>query len=383
MFQFLALLSLFTLVEAVPQATSYSNCVGTISSLSDVGAATQCSTVNINAFTVPAGETFSLNLLQGTTVNVLGDIQFGNKSWAGPLFEIEGQDITFNGNGKLWDGGGPFYWDGLGTASGEVKPHPMMKIVMSGTLSDVHVVNSPAHCFSISDGPLVVSGVTIDDSQGAYPNAKSNGRPAGHNTDGFDVSGSNIVIKNCHVINQDDCLAINKGENIVFENNYCYGGHGASIGSISSNIVVEGVVFQGNTVVNSVQAFRIKTKNAATNSKVTNVTYSVRRSPYLAWSRAFIVYHQDNTAINCTQYGVIITQSYPTTLGTPGTGVTISDINFSGGSTDVGVVDGAHTIAVNCGAGSCTGIWDWSGLQTSGGSPSTLNNCPSIDGYTL
>lgn len=28
---------------------------------------------------------------------------------------------------------------------------------------------------------------------------------------------------------QDDCLAINKGQNIVFENNYCHGGHGVSI----------------------------------------------------------------------------------------------------------------------------------------------------------
>ena len=71
MFPFLALLSLFTLVEAVPQATSYyGDCVGTISSLSDVSAAIQCPTVNINAFTVPAGKTFSLDLLQGTTVNV-------------------------------------------------------------------------------------------------------------------------------------------------------------------------------------------------------------------------------------------------------------------------------------------------------------------------
>ena len=70
MFPFLVLISLFTLAKAVPQATPSSRCVGTISSLSDVNAAVQCTTVNINAFTVPAGETFSLDLLQGTTVNV-------------------------------------------------------------------------------------------------------------------------------------------------------------------------------------------------------------------------------------------------------------------------------------------------------------------------
>ena len=47
------------------------------------------------------------------------------------------------------------------------------------------------------------------------------------------------------------------------------------------------------------------------------------------WSGvALIVHHQGNTAINCTSYGVLITQSYPTTLGTPGNGVTISVSNF-------------------------------------------------------
>lgn len=70
MLPFLSLLTLFTSVKAVPQAASSSNCVGTITSLSDVSAAVQCTTVNINGFTVPAGQTFNLDLLQGTTVNV-------------------------------------------------------------------------------------------------------------------------------------------------------------------------------------------------------------------------------------------------------------------------------------------------------------------------
>lgn len=36
------------------------------------------------------------------------------------------------------------------------------------------------------------------------------------------------------------------------------------------------------------------------------------------------MYRQDNTGINCTEYGLLITQSYPSTLGTPGNGVAIS-----------------------------------------------------------
>lgn len=45
-------------------------CTGTISSLDDVSDAVKCTTVNINAFTVPAGETFNLELATGTTVNM-------------------------------------------------------------------------------------------------------------------------------------------------------------------------------------------------------------------------------------------------------------------------------------------------------------------------
>ena len=38
--------------------------------LDDVDDAVQCTTVNINTFTVPAGETFNLDLADGTTVNM-------------------------------------------------------------------------------------------------------------------------------------------------------------------------------------------------------------------------------------------------------------------------------------------------------------------------
>lgn len=79
-------------------------CTGTISSLDDVSDAVKCTTVNINSFTVPAGETFSLSLEDGTTVNMRrwsplatgyvtdkvaeGDVTFSEKNWDGPLFQV-------------------------------------------------------------------------------------------------------------------------------------------------------------------------------------------------------------------------------------------------------------------------------------------------------
>lgn len=100
-------------------------------------------------------------------------------------------------------------------------------------------------------------------AQGDAANSRSGGSAAGHNTDGFDVSANDLTIQNrfvhcndrfypwpypllvakfiikwvsrllisIHWLNntKDDCLAINKGTNIVFKSNSCTGGHGISI----------------------------------------------------------------------------------------------------------------------------------------------------------
>ncbi|KAF8070022.1 polygalacturonase [Lyophyllum atratum] len=355
----LVLLSLFGVAHAT------SGCTGTISSLADVAAAVACTTVNINAFTVPGGQALTLKLLTGTTVNLNGDIKFGNLNWAGPLFMVSGTSITFNGNGHTFDGGGPFYWDGLGGNGGVVKPAPMMKISMSGTFQNVKVLNSPARTYSVSNpAPLVMTGLTIDNSLGDLPNSNSNGLAAGHNTDGFDASTTNLTIQNSVIKNQDDCLAINRGSNIVFKGNTCSGGHGISIGSIASGVTVSGIVISGNTIINNDQALRIKMDATATGSSVSNVTYS------------------GNTATGIRRFGVIIDQSYPATLATPGTGVKLSGVNFVAPVTTISVVSGADRVAVNCGAGACTGTWNWANLKVTGGVAGPITNFNGITGFT-
>ncbi|PFH53743.1 glycoside hydrolase family 28 protein [Amanita thiersii Skay4041] len=341
------------------------DCTGTINSLADVSAAVACTTVNINSFTVPPGQALTLNLLSGTTVNMNGDVLFGNQSWAGPLFTVSGNSVTFIGNGHTFDGGGPFYWDGLGGNGGVVKPAPMMKIRISGTFKNVRVLNSPARTYSVSNpGPLTMSGLTIDNSLGDFPNSKSGGKPAGHNTDGFDASTTDLTIENSMIHNQDDCLAINRGANIVFQGNTCIGGHGISVGSIDSGVTVNGIVISGNTITNNDQALRIKTDAAASGSTVTNITYS------------------GNVGTGLRLFGVLIDQSYPATLGTPGTGVKLSGVNFIPPLTTISVNSGAKRVAVNCGVGSCTGTWDWSNLRVSGGSAGPITNFGGITGFS-
>ncbi|CAE6449432.1 unnamed protein product [Rhizoctonia solani] len=362
LFTMISTLALFSLAPIV-FASPARRCTGTISSLDDVSSAVECTTININSFTVPAGETFSISAPTGATINLLGDVTFAYEEWAGPLFELSGTSVTFNGNGYTFNGQGELYWDGLGS-SGSTKPHPMMKIKSSGTFTDLIVKNSPQQCFSFgNDAALTVSKVTVDNSDGNSANSLSDGKAAGHNTDGFDVSVSDLTIEDSTVINQDDCLAINKGSNIIFQRNSCTGGHGISVGSITSDVTVSNVQILDNTVTNNAQGFRIKTDATATGSTVSGIYYS------------------GNTATGCTSYGVIIDQSYPSTLGTPGTGVVISDVTFAGTNT-VSVASGAYEVEVNCGSGSCTGTWDWSGLEVSGGSAGS-SDYSGITGFTV
>jgi len=283
-----------------------------------------------------------------------GDISFGNASWAGPFFIISGTSITFNGNGHKFDGGGPFYWDGRGLSGGIRKPDPMMKLSMSGTFTNVQVVNSPAATYAVcNNGALTMSNLVIDNSQGDVPNHQSGGLPAGHNTDGFDVRANDLTIENSTVHNQDDCLAINQGTNIVFRGNSCTNGHGISIGSISSDVTVSGILISGNTIIQNDQALRIKTKYFAHNSMVANITYA------------------GNTATRMRRFGILIDQSYPETLKTAGRGVVVSAVNFELPMSSITVESDAQNVAVNCGA--CVGNWDWTYLNVSGGVSGPMN----------
>jgi len=344
------------------------SCTASISSLNDVSAAVGCNNIQINAFTVPAGKTFDLSsLASNTAVTLKGNVVFASGSyWSGPLFQIAGTNITFDGGNFTFDGSGPFYWDGQGSNGGLTKPDKMLVVKNSGIFKNLKVLNAPTHAFSVGNkAALVMSNIQIDNSAGRLPNSQSNGLPAGHNTDGFDVSATDITIQNSRVLNQDDCIAINSATNVQFLNNYCDGGHGVSIGSVKTGNNVNNVLISGNTIVNQQNGLRIKTYVNATSASVTNVTYS------------------GNTVTNATDYGIIIEQDYTNSgaTGTPTNGVIISGINFSGTMNTVSVASGAKQIYVLCGSGSCQGTWNWSKLTVTGGSKGS-SNYP-ITGYTV
>ncbi|KAG9000907.1 hypothetical protein FRB94_001548 [Tulasnella sp. JGI-2019a] len=351
-----------SLVSGRPTERIGKRCTGTIASLSDVSAAVQCATINIDAFTVPAGQTFDLECATGTTINLLGDVTFAFSNWAGPFFQIAGTSVTFNGNGHTFNGQGALYWDGEGTSGGVTKPK-FMKVKNSGIFRDLKILNGPAQTFSIANtAPLTIDGITIDDSAGDAANSLSEGTAAARNTDGFDVSGSNLIIQNSIIKNQDSCLSINQGTNITFQNNQCSGGHGISIGSTLSDIVINNVNILNNTVTNSDFCFRINMDAAEVGSTISGITYT------------------NNTGSTIHKCGVLIDGSYPSTIGTPATGGVLSNVQFPSKDT-ISVDSTAYRVEVNCGVGACTGTWDWSGLKVTGGLAGVINY-GGIIGYT-
>ena len=62
--------ALSSVTFAAPRQKRGADCTTTISSLDDAANAGDCTTVEINGFTVPAGEGFELDLADGTTVNL-------------------------------------------------------------------------------------------------------------------------------------------------------------------------------------------------------------------------------------------------------------------------------------------------------------------------
>ncbi len=88
--------------------------------------------------------------------------------------------------------------------------------MQQSSITGLNIKNTPVQAFSIDGATdLVLDSITIDNSAGDGPNG-------GHNTDAFDIgSSTGVTITNANVKNQDDCLAINSGENIKFSGAIC------------------------------------------------------------------------------------------------------------------------------------------------------------------
>lgn len=152
-----------------------------------------------------------LLILTGTKVIFEGETTFGYAEWSGPLVSISGTGITVEGApGSVLNGDGSRWWDGQGSNGGVTKPKFFYAHHLdSSSITGITIKNSPVHVFSIQAKDLMLTNITVDNSDGDTQ--------GGHNTDAFDVGeSSGITIIGANVKNQDDCLAVNSGEVSAF-----------------------------------------------------------------------------------------------------------------------------------------------------------------------
>ncbi|ROV98475.1 hypothetical protein VPNG_08517 [Cytospora leucostoma] len=319
-----------------------------------------CSTIVLSALVVPSGTTLDLSDLEEDTHIIFeGETTWGYEEWDGPLLQIEGTKITIEGaSGAYLNPDGSRWWDGKGTNSGKTKPKFFYAHDLTdSTITNLYIQNTPVQAVSINgaDG-LTITDMTIDNSDGDTDDL-------GHNTDCFDIgSSSSVTITGAECYNQDDCVAINSGTDITFENGVCSGGHGLSIGSVGGRTdnTVDTVTFYNNEVKKSVNGIRVKATKDDTGT-IKGVTYN------------------EITLSEISKYGILIEQNYDggdLDGGTPTSGIPITDLTIENISGTDAVESGGYNIVIVCGSSGCSD-WTWSEVDVTGGSDySDCENAP-------
>ncbi|KAH7361353.1 polygalacturonase [Pyrenochaeta sp. MPI-SDFR-AT-0127] len=325
--------------------------------------ATSCATIVLSNVAVPSGTTLDLSgLADGTTVIFQGTTTWGYKEWAGPLLNIGGNKITVQGaSGSVLNPDGARWWDGKGGNGGKTKPKFFSAHDLTdSTITNLNIKNTPVQAVSIAGcNGLTITGMTIDDSAG-------DSGALGHNTDGFDIgTSSNVIIDGAKVYNQDDCVAVNSGTSITFQNGLCSGGHGLSIGSVGgrSDNTVDTVTFYNSQVTKSTNGIRIKASVGDT-GKINKVTYN------------------KITLSSISKYGILIEQNYDggDLKGTAGTGIPITGLTIENITGTGAVSSSGYDVVITCGSSSsCTG-WTWSNVAVTGGK--TYGSCTNVPSVT-
>ncbi|RDW59126.1 putative endopolygalacturonase [Coleophoma crateriformis] len=321
-----------------------------------------CSTIILDALTVPAGKTLDMTGLPDNTVVIFeGETSFAYSEWEGPLFAVSGTNVKVAGTsstGSILNGNGASYWDGGGGSSGVTKPKFFQAHDLTDSLIEsLTILNPPVQVFSINGASnLELAYITIDASAGDS---------LGKNTDGFDIGSSDTVtIEYATVYNQDDCVAINSGTNIIFRNGYCSGGHGLSIGSVGgrSDNTVDGVSFLTSTVTDSVNGIRIKAIEGDTGT-IKSVEYDAI------------------TLSSISKYGILIEQNYDggdLDGGTASSGVPITDLTIKNIVGAGAVSSSGYDVVITCGSSGCSS-WTWSSVDVTGGKKyGSCTNVPSV-----
>lgn len=219
--------------------------------------ATNLSNVTIEMFGnlhLPQNITYIQTLFNSTTYATGSS----NLYW----FALAGPGIKYIGTPNITTGWiysyGQAWWDanlypGTGLAG---RPHLISFNTSNGRMQHFKSRKPIAWNVQLTGSHIEVSDTIIDaySTTGSFP----------FNTDGFDVTGTDISITNSVIYNGDDAIAVQSGShNVIFQGGTIgYQSHGMSIGSLGQNqgsfANVSNIVFDNINVVDAVYAARFK-----------------------------------------------------------------------------------------------------------------------------
>ncbi|KAL9093873.1 MAG: hypothetical protein Q9165_003796 [Trypethelium subeluteriae] len=228
----------------------------------------------------------NLHLPQNITAvqTIVNASSSGNAYWftfSGPSIDYIGSKNVSNGwiysYGQAWWDANPVNGTGIGG-----RPHLMSFSTTNGSMQSFKSRKPIAWNVQLTGSNISVSDTIIDaySTTGSFP----------FNTDGFDVTGTDITITNSIIYNGDDAIAVQSGSyNVLFTNAVIgYQSHGMSIGSLGQDqskfANVSNVRFDDVTAVNSVYGARFKSwlggqglaKNITwSNIRLYNVTFPI------------------------------------------------------------------------------------------------------------
>ncbi|XP_056648860.1 uncharacterized protein LOC130453249 [Diorhabda sublineata] len=344
-------------IEIISQVSNLTNdCY--ITQYSQVAnALSKCTNIVIDSLVVPSGITLDLKLKDGAILAFKGTTTFEVGYNDITLMTISGNNINvFGESGSLIHGQGEKYWDGQG-GSGVKKPK-LFQIhdVNHAVFKNINLKNCPLFCLSIVKATdLSIDGFKADCSEGDSGSAH-----VGRNTDGIGISwSSNVRINNVFIHNQDQCLYVNQGSNMVFTNIHCVNSNGicATAGFAEDNYeenTTKNITFHNCVMEGGLTGVQIIAMANGGPGEISDITF------------------QNVKLVGVRQQGIFVEMDYGN-AGHLNNNIEVKNLKMS--QIYGTVADGARQIYIKCGA-KCHD-WTFSNINlTGGGTPNSCNYVP-------
>ncbi|KUJ10523.1 pectin lyase-like protein [Mollisia scopiformis] len=209
---------------------------------------------------------FEGNVSLPSDVSVVEAVVGNPKIYSGRWITVKGKDVRFAGSGKedggWFEGHGEQWWSMAGNDNNTYRPHFFSFSVTNLKIENIKVLKPVAWVFSIGGSNVEMRNTFIDARS-------SDGFP--FNTDGIDLSASNVLIDTFEIHNGDDMINVSpSASNVTVRNIIASGTHGVSASCSSGS--GGNYLFENALIYDSLMGARFKGV-LGTTCNMTNVTW--------------------------------------------------------------------------------------------------------------